>query len=72
MLIGSGPLLIAVLAGIFLREGPPRRLFVGAMLYLVTLIAIVLGWAILGETPPWLAVAGGAFCLGGVYLARHD
>jgi drug/metabolite transporter (DMT)-like permease len=29
MLIGSGPLLIAVLAGIFLREGFSRRLFAG-------------------------------------------
>jgi hypothetical protein len=33
-------------------------------------VAIVLGWAILSETPPWLAVAGGALCLAGVVYAR--
>jgi drug/metabolite transporter (DMT)-like permease len=43
----------------------------GAMLYLVPSVAGVLGWALLGETPPWLAVAGGALCIGGVYLARR-
>jgi drug/metabolite transporter (DMT)-like permease len=25
---------------------------------------------VLGETPPWLAAAGGALCLAGVALAR--
>jgi drug/metabolite transporter (DMT)-like permease len=44
----------------------------GAMTYLIPSIAVLLGWAILGETPPWLAVAGGALCLGGVYLARRE
>ena len=43
----------------------------GAMLYLVSPVAVLLGWAILGETPPWLALAGGALCLAGVYLARR-
>jgi drug/metabolite transporter (DMT)-like permease len=42
----------------------------GSMLYLIPPIAILLGWALLGETPPWLAAAGGALCLGGVSLAR--
>ena len=55
---------------IALRRTSARRRCV--MLYLVPLIAVVLGWALLGETPQWLAIAGGAFCLGGVYLARHD
>jgi drug/metabolite transporter (DMT)-like permease len=32
MLIATGPLLIAVLAGLFLREGFPRRLFAGCTL----------------------------------------
>jgi drug/metabolite transporter (DMT)-like permease len=34
-------------------------------------VAILLGWALLGETPPALAWAGGALCLAGVYLARR-
>src|SRR4051812_24280703 len=50
------------------RESAGRM---AAMLYLVAPVAVVLAWAILGETPPWLAVAGGALCLGGVYLARR-
>jgi drug/metabolite transporter (DMT)-like permease len=43
----------------------------GSTTYLVPPIAIVLGWAILGETPPWLAYVGGALCLAGVVLARR-
>jgi len=39
--------------------------------YLIPVVAIVLGWAVLGQTPPWLGVAGGALCLLGVYLARR-
>ena len=111
MLINTGPILIAVLAGLFLREGFPRGLATetatadataiggtiylglaptalgfatwsfalrrtsagrtGSLNYLIPLVAIVLGWALLGETPPWLAAAGGAVCLAGVYLARR-
>jgi len=43
----------------------------GSTTYLIPLVAILLGWALLGETPPWLAAAGGALCLAGVYLARR-
>ena len=43
----------------------------GSMTYLVPPIAIALGWAFLGETPPLLAVAGGTLCLAGVVLARR-
>jgi drug/metabolite transporter (DMT)-like permease len=43
----------------------------GSTTYLVPPIAIVLGWAILGETPPGLAYVGGALCLAGVVLARR-
>jgi drug/metabolite transporter (DMT)-like permease len=43
----------------------------GSTTYLVPPIAIVLGWALLAETPPWLAVAGGVLCLAGVMLARR-
>jgi drug/metabolite transporter (DMT)-like permease len=32
----------------------------GATLYLVTPIAILLGWLLLGEAPPAPALAGGA------------
>jgi drug/metabolite transporter (DMT)-like permease len=43
----------------------------GAMTYLAPPIAIGLGWLLLGESPPRLALAGGALCLGGVVLARR-
>jgi drug/metabolite transporter (DMT)-like permease len=43
----------------------------GSLNYLIPVVAIVLGWAILGETPPRLAVAGGVLCLVGVYVARR-
>jgi len=39
--------------------------------YLIPVVAIVLGWIVLGETPPWLAAVGGSLCLAGVYLARR-
>jgi drug/metabolite transporter (DMT)-like permease len=43
----------------------------GSTTYLVPPIAIIMAWAILGETPPLIAIAGGALCLGGVALARR-
>jgi drug/metabolite transporter (DMT)-like permease len=43
----------------------------GSLNYVIPVVAIVLGWAILGETPPRLAAAGGALCLAGVYVARR-
>jgi drug/metabolite transporter (DMT)-like permease len=43
----------------------------GSTTYLVTPIAILLGWLLLGETPPGLALAGGALCLAGVGVARR-
>jgi drug/metabolite transporter (DMT)-like permease len=42
----------------------------GATTYLVPPLAILMGWALLGETPPVLAVAGGALCLAGVAITR--
>jgi drug/metabolite transporter (DMT)-like permease len=42
----------------------------GSTTYLVPPLAIVMGWAILGESPPALAFAGGALCLAGVVVAR--
>ena len=42
----------------------------GATTYLVPPLAVLMGWAFLGETPPALAVAGGALCLVGVAVTR--
>ena len=43
----------------------------GALTYLVPPVALALGWAILGETPPLLAIPGGILCLAGVAIARR-
>jgi drug/metabolite transporter (DMT)-like permease len=43
----------------------------GSIVYLIPVVAILLGWVVLGERPPRLAAAGGALCLAGVYLARR-
>jgi drug/metabolite transporter (DMT)-like permease len=42
----------------------------GSMTYLVPPIAVLLGWLLLGEVPPLLAVPGGLLCLAGVGLVR--
>lgn len=42
----------------------------GATTYLVPPLAVLLGWALLGEAPPGLAFAGGALCLAGVAMTR--
>jgi drug/metabolite transporter (DMT)-like permease len=42
----------------------------GATTYLVPPVAIALGWALLGEAPPLLAVGGGVLCLAGVAVTR--
>jgi drug/metabolite transporter (DMT)-like permease len=52
-----------------LRRTSAGRL--GSLTYLAPIVAIVLGWAVLGERPPWLAVAGGGLCLAGVAVARR-
>ena len=43
----------------------------GSITYLVPLVAVLLGWALLDETPVGLALAGGVLCLAGVALARR-
>jgi drug/metabolite transporter (DMT)-like permease len=51
-----------------------RRMSAGraaSLNYLIPVVAIALGWAVLSERPPWLALAGGALCIAGVYLARR-
>jgi drug/metabolite transporter (DMT)-like permease len=42
----------------------------GATTYLVPPLAILMGWLILSEAPPALALAGGVLCLAGVLIAR--
>ena len=42
----------------------------GSTTYLVPAIAIVLGWIILGESPPVAAILGGVIAIGGVVIAR--
>jgi drug/metabolite transporter (DMT)-like permease len=43
----------------------------GAITYLVPPISVLLGWKLLDESPPALALAGGAVCLLGVVVARR-
>jgi len=43
----------------------------GSTTYLVPPLAILMGWAILGETPQALAYLGGALCLAGVVVATR-
>jgi drug/metabolite transporter (DMT)-like permease len=43
----------------------------GALTYLVPPLAVLGGWAILAETPPAVALAGGALCLAGVAVTRR-
>jgi drug/metabolite transporter (DMT)-like permease len=42
----------------------------GSTTYLVPPIAVLLGWVMLGEVPPLLALPGGILCLAGVAIAR--
>ncbi len=42
----------------------------GSTTYLVPPVALLLGWIMLGEVPPLLALPGGILCLAGVALAR--
>jgi drug/metabolite transporter (DMT)-like permease len=44
----------------------------GSTTYLVPPLAVLLGWAILSEVPPFLALPGGLLCLAGVALARSS
>jgi drug/metabolite transporter (DMT)-like permease len=86
MLVNVGPILIAVLAGLLLGEGFPRRLLVGCLVAFGGAIVIGAatsrggldaGW---GAVPclgaaatyaPALAFAGGAVCLAGVAVTRR-
>ncbi len=68
--LGAVPTALGFAAWSFaLRRTSAGRL--GSLTYLAPVVAIVLGWAVLSETPPGLALAGGALCLAGVALARR-
>jgi drug/metabolite transporter (DMT)-like permease len=43
----------------------------GSIMYLVPPTTILLGWVLLGEAPPLLAIAGGSLCVAGVAIARR-
>lgn len=43
----------------------------GATTYLVPPLAVLMGWMVLGEVPPALALLGGALCLVGVAVSRR-
>ena len=43
----------------------------GATTYLVPALTVLMAWAILGQVPGWLALAGGTLCLAGVALSRR-
>jgi drug/metabolite transporter (DMT)-like permease len=51
-----------------LSHTPAGRM--GSTTYLVPPAALLLGWVMLGEVPPLLAIPGGVLCLTGVALAR--
>ena len=42
----------------------------GSTTYLVPPVVIVMSWAILGEVPTFVVIAGGVLCIGGVIVAR--
>jgi drug/metabolite transporter (DMT)-like permease len=43
----------------------------GATTYLVPFLTVLMSWAVLGQVPAWLALAGGVLCLAGVALSRR-
>jgi drug/metabolite transporter (DMT)-like permease len=43
----------------------------GATTYLVPAVTVVMSWAVLGQVPGWLALAGGGLCLAGVAVSRR-
>jgi drug/metabolite transporter (DMT)-like permease len=51
-----------------LSRTPAGRL--APLTYLVPPMALLLGWPILSETPPLLAIPGGILCIAGVAITR--
>jgi drug/metabolite transporter (DMT)-like permease len=68
--LGLGPTALGFFTwGYALRRMSAGRL--ASVAYLIPVVAIALGWAVLGEVPPPLAIAGGGLCLTGVMVARR-
>jgi drug/metabolite transporter (DMT)-like permease len=68
--LGAGPTAIGFVTWAYaLARTTAGRM--GSTTYLVPPLAVLLGWALLGESPPLLALPGGALCLAGVALARR-
>jgi drug/metabolite transporter (DMT)-like permease len=68
--LGLGPTALGFATWAFaLRRMSAGRL--ASVAYLIPVVAILLGWALLGETPPLRAAAGGLLCVAGVYIARR-
>jgi len=42
----------------------------GATIYAVPVLVIIMSWLILGQVPRWLTVTGGVLCLAGVAVSR--
>jgi len=69
--LGAVPTALGFATGAFaLRRTSAGRM--GSILYLNPVVAILLGWALLGEAPSGLAAAGGALCIAGVAVARRQ
>jgi drug/metabolite transporter (DMT)-like permease len=68
--LGVGPTAIGFATwAIALRRTSAGRM--ASIAYLIPVVAIGLGWLILGEVPPLLAIGGGILCLAGVLVARR-
>ncbi len=75
----------ASLVALYLGIGPSAGAYLGwahivsklpvsravTLLYLVPVLAYLLGWALLGETPSWIAVIGGIATIAGVALVHR-
>jgi drug/metabolite transporter (DMT)-like permease len=67
--LGVGPTAIGFVCwGYALSRTTAGRM--GSTTYLVPPLAVLLGWVLLGEPPPLLALPGGLACLAGVAIAR--
>ena len=70
MYLGAFPTAIGFVTWSF-ALGRTKAGQLGTLTYLAPVVAVLLGWLLLGETPAWLALAGGALALGGVWWARR-